>query len=318
MAYLRLFILINFVIIGCVTDFIQSRLTYDVRPFSIAYLPLFDQRAIGNLGGHDWKTDWEFRRLRLELVDDFFRENRAEMILFDQLLRRSFVESDQLILSAGALSSYQWQTIDRTANEFSDAVSEIALLTQLPFRILLGNPGQYWELTTGANVGFFSAKYEQDWVSVAHVDFKSNDPSEDTFQELSLKIEKLLDHPNLCRNRLIVVGDFPISSNHPMYLKWLTEMEMMDTAGLFCDNESICNTESSENQIFQMVHGSVLPSRNIRILVHKSTYILNAHRMFGPESGVEQSGLEKFNLQKIWPSDRFGWRANIRLARCPA
>lgn len=296
---------------------------YDSRIVSIQTLPLYNQRHLfADPGAKNWKGNWVLRRKRLDLIDSQFRQIRPDLLILQSLMfkKGSDAENDQSLLDSGALSGYNWQKVD--LHEYDDTweVESMAVASNAMFQI----PGEkaeipwkkLWTMGRNSYLSGFKVVLEGSPVLVMNIDLKHSIASQERwYRFVSQRILETQKETGICGQRTILAGHFGGSEGQPDYINMIKALSLRDTAHGFCEKESSCYTDSSENDLYLLTKGDKRPSRSIRILVHKEALVYTATRNFDKISSRFEISAEE-TLSALPPSPYFGWLSTIRLPRC--
>ena len=294
---------------------------YDSRQVSVQTLGLFNQRrAIDPSDRLSWKGNWLFRRERLARIDEAFRQIRPEILVLQGLMSRqeSPFEDDQALLSSGALSGYHWQRVHVDEHEDSGELESIAMATGL----IVGDsedkqPGPLlWRMDNSGYLAIFRVIIEGQGVMVVNPELEVDMARQGLwFRFISERIEGARLRFAVCKERVLVAGRFGGSEAQADYLALLRDHELKDTADGFCEQESDCYTDNSENPLFLKSRGDIRPGRSVRILSHKRAHVYSSGRNF------DTSGSERVpgggGLTKGPPVPFAGWLSVLRLPKCP-
>lgn len=295
---------------------------YDKRALTVETVSLFNQRQTSRLSKRSWVGDWILRRARLELTDAGLKNLKPDILMLQDLMakRGSTAESDQAILAAGALSSYAWRldAVEDYADTLEQEHMGFALAFPLNFSVMDGDNRQVWNMGTGGYLTAATIEYENQPIDVFNV--RLPDKSEGyqlwyTFiQERILERLRLFRH---CSKRVLVAGLMPGNEDKSRYMDFLRGVGLKDTAVGFCQIPSRCYTATPSNELYMATEGDQSPVRVDRILVSDSAYVYSSSRVFDEPDQSPRYGKE-FGLHQLWPTQRFGWMSQVRLARCHA
>ncbi len=292
----------------------------DFQPISIATLNLFDQRIPYSKQGINVSGDWLFRRARLTLVDQQLRRNSPDLAIFQDGISRESndFDSDQEILSRGALTTYLWSPSRiRSWNDtnetqwalvsFKSPITGYKLQTNPAVLNLMGDSG-YLQVS--------ELMHENQKFLVVNV--KMPEPNGQGYTWYRFLSHQIRDHfeTGTCRARIIVAGYLPTNVDTIEYTKMLDELELVDAAksGCISDND-ICATESPTNNQNQIFFGNEEPKRSYRILTSKHSTVNFSSRCFGDSTPNNLSGRLELG-ESLWASPFAGWCAKVKLRRC--
>jgi hypothetical protein len=120
-----------------------------------------------------------------------------------------------------------------------------------------------------------------------------------------------------CAKRVVIGGFLPGDEGAKHYGDFVRALRLKDVSAGFCQVASRCYTASPTNDIFLATVGDEAPSRTDKLFVHQSAYVYASARGF-EESDPGNRYAREFGLTRLWPTQRFGWVAQVRLARCAA
>lgn len=301
---------------GCAAGFLSRNSVFDQKKISIQTLSLFSQEENPRSPNAPWHGDWIFRRERLTLVDRELRKNKADLLIMQNELTRKGnpYDSDRNILLAGALIGYQWYDIGIKESQDTEEVESLSLATNLPLRIDMRTKAtQVWDLSSGGHLALNTVNLEGQPILVFNIDM--NDEPEN-IHKLAEVLNGFKDEPPLCAKRMIIAGSFAGEESDGRYLRFKEAFNLVDTSQGICEEERVCDTSSSTNDIMRVTRGDLRPMRTDRILVHRSALIYQSGLNFN-RTTKDSDRFTNYGLQKIWPTQRYGWMADIRLARCP-
>lgn len=293
---------------------------YDKRALTVETVSLFNQRQPNRLSKKSWVGDWILRRSRLDLIDAEFKNLKPDVLMLQELLakRGSTAESDQAILAAGSLANYLWRLdlVEDYLDTLEQEYLAFALAFPQKFSQLDGDKRQIWNMGTGGYLSVATFEYEGQPVDIFNV--RLPDKSEGYQIWYSFLEERIVERLRLfrhCPKRVIVAGLMPGSEENPRYLSLLKSARLKDTAVGFCQIPSRCYTSTPTNELFMATEGERSPVRTDRILVSESAYVYSSGRVFDDPDPSPRYGKE-LGINQLWPTQRFGWMSQIRLARC--
>ena len=118
-----------------------------------------------------------------------------------------------------------------------------------------------------------------------------------------------------CAKRLIVGGYLPGDETERRYVEFVQTLHLKDVSSGFCQVAARCYTSTPTNDLFLATVGDEAPSRTDKLFVHQSAYVYTSTRNF-EESDPQNHYAHDFGVARLWPTQRFGWVAQVRLARC--
>lgn len=293
---------------------------YDTRALTVETVSLFNQRQPSRISKKSWVGDWIFRRSRLELIDNEIKNLKPDVLMLQELMakRGSTAESDQAILAAGSLANYGWR-LD-LVEDYLDTLEQeylgFALAFPQKFSQLDGDKRQIWNMGAGGYLSVATFEYEGQPIDIFNV--RLPDKSEGYQIWYSFLEERIIERLRSfrhCPKRVIVAGLMPGSEENPRFRSLLQRARLKDTAVGFCQIPSRCYTATPTNEIFMATEGEKSPVRTDRILVSESAYVYGSGRVFDDPDSSPRYGND-LGVSQLWPTQRFGWMSQIRLARC--
>lgn len=294
---------------------------YDSRILSVQTLSLFTQRENSSLSQTPWVGDWIFRRERLQLIDNELRESKPDIIILQEAMERkgSPSESDRSILAAGALIGYDWNELP--IKEFID-VQEVQFMTTavgLPLRIAEVDP-EKTQILWSVGVDGYLAITEIDFEDQPMVVFNVQMPPKMGrnflwYTFVQERIQDFLKGNKICPKRAIIAGYLPTEEGSQRFESFLQEMQLKDSSLGLCQIANSCYTATPTNEIFMATAPSETPALVDRILIHQSAIVYSGVRNFD-HSAPPTEYSRSFGINRIFPTQRFGWKASIRLAKC--
>lgn len=300
---------------SCVKDLIEPNRDFDSHKIKIQMLSLFNQRTNPKNSTKTWRGDWLFRRERLSVIDRELSELKPDLAIFQKMMKRdsNSFESDQGILSAGALKGYKWRA--SKIREYSDTGEEeslgLALSSPLEF---LSNEEEQSTVLGASSLALQTLKLEKQPILLANLEI-DNAIVDSQFGNIVSEVKRKIASDKICSQRLI----FAISASPELeerIMKLSEIFELQDSAKGFCNTESACYTANSVNQIFDLVYGEILPRRVDFLLVSRSASIRMSEPNMKEPKQTELTYFKQFGLDSLWASDRYGWKAELTLARC--
>lgn len=317
-AMLMLLSCVTACVTACVTE--SRPTTFSQRTLTIASLDLFSQQEPPR-SGKSWSGDWQFRRDRLDLVDEGLREARPDIVLMQNAMRRSgsVSESDELILSSGALKNYLWQdaVIEKMSESGEDRLLAVAIAKPLMFGVQPETVKNYSQFGIDGHLAFYSIKAEGGNITVFNVLMPSKvDQAGLWYSLLEEKITVAVKNSDSCLERVIIAGFLPFDQESRRFKDFLLGLGLKDSGVGFCQNADRCYTASPQNGIFLATKGNESPAQVDRIMTNHWALVFASASNF--TSSVETPEyLENYGISRVWPSIRYGWTAQIRLPVCP-
>jgi hypothetical protein len=271
----------------------QTPLIYDRRSLSIQFFSLPNEK-----GGN-----WLRRREQLELADQQWQTNRPDLLILQGVLERqfSYTESDEKILSSGALRGFGWQKGLIQGYPDTEEEESLNIVVSLPVRLQ-----EQVEIKIFQEDGFagsFLLSYEDKPITV--VSFREPLNHKDWYEkELVPFIERALLEQKNCTGRLILAGR--ILDETKGYGSILERFSLKDSSTGFCENPISCIT-----------HNDQIPnkSRSLKIALSRETRVSMAQRNLDTSKPIKLT--PGGPLEEIWPGLEFGWLTTVRLHGCP-
>ncbi len=306
---------------GCVSRLLTSG--YDDRTLVIHTFNLFNQKPLAPALTSSWNGDWIFRRDRLELVDQFLRAHRADVVLFQQSMQKahSEVEWDQSILAAGAFAEFDWRSepvaeYDDTSETESMAVATTSVVGMKQRQS--GESPSLWHVGPDGYLQATALEMGGQPAAVFNIQMPSKierDPI--WFSFIEERVREWINIQGICLKRIIVAGFIPADVEARSFAGFLEDLSLKDSSVGFCDVAMKCQTANPTNEIFRFSSDGAVASQADRILVPKTAIVYSAGRTH--EAGIPAPAYAKaMGFTQLWPSIRSGWEASIRLATCSA
>ena len=305
---------------GCVGGLFSLPASYDSRPVSVLTASLFNQRTPSRLVKSPWKGDWVLRRDRLTIIDKDLRNSQPDLILFQESMERigSSAESDRKILGAGALSEYDWR--QQQVGEYGDTQEAeslvVAASAPLKFPSTMDSQGETWAMGSGGFLMATTVEYENQPLVIFNVQMPpSISGGYVWYTFVQERIIAKLRKEKICSKRLIVGGYMPGDETVQRFAELLRSLQLKDASAGFCQIASRCYTATPINDIFMATVGEETPSRADKIFVHQNSNIYSSSRYLD-DSDTSDHYVREFGINRLWPTQRFGWKVQVRLARC--
>lgn len=307
---------------GCVTEIFDRSGGFDSRPVTVQTVDLFNQRTPSRLAKKSWKGDWIFRRDRLDLIDQELRNAKPDLLVLQSVMARegSGAESDYKILKAGSLIDYDWrldkvETYDDTQETQALA---IALGASLRFVPVVEGERDSWVMGASGYLMAATVDYEDQPLLVFNVQMPEHSDNENQwFTFLEERIRERIVKAKSCMKRVVVTGYLPGDDGASRYVAFLQKMRLRDAAQGFCQIANKCFTATPTNDLFMATIGDESPTRTDKVFVHQSALVYTSARIF-EEGDANNRYVKEYGLTRLWPTQRLGWIANTRLARCSA
>jgi len=307
--------------VACVTRVLGEFAGLDTSTITIQTASLFNQKVPSRIGTRNWNGDWIFRRDRLVAFDRALRNIKPDILLLQEVLakRGAFAEVDRNILMSGALEDFGWT--DRVAQEFDDMqeVQTMAVVTAPSVPVLAKPNPEVRDFWLIGNDGFLMAtivEIDDQPVVVFNVQMPQQLGQKYLWYTfLEERIAEWLKIAKTCNKRVIVGGYLPGDQDSKRFNDMMVRIGLRDSSAGFCEVASNCHTATPLNEMFLATVGDETPSQPDRVLVPQSASVLASGRNL-LENEAENRWTKDFGLTRMWPTQRFGWRAAVRLARC--
>lgn len=304
---------------ACTTTQELDQLAALDTPVIVSTLDLFSQAELGK-GIKSWQGDWEFRRDRLDVIDNGLRDIRPDVAIFQNALSRSgsTAESDKIILAAGALARYEWHdTVIGTLKESGEDKSlVVAVAKPLMVDTAPTEERMYWQMGSDGHVAFFTLNGAAEPILVVNVLMPSRrDQVGLWYSFIQERIQERIKQHKACLNRVIVAGYLPIDRDNRRAREFMDSLRLRDSATGFCQNAERCQTASANNELFALIRSDEGSGQVDRILVNATAGVLSSGLAFTRSVDSDQYK-EIYGLSHIWASTRFGWVSRIKLAAC--
>lgn len=301
----------------CVTT--SSKAGYSSQTLTFATGSLFNQRTVSKIAKKSWLGDWVFRRDRLDLMDRALQNIKPDVFFMQEALEKdgSFAESDFNVLAANSLKGFTVSKFETQVAPETEEREMLAVAIANPLQFLAPPPEQksLWQL--GAD-GFLSVVEISDGsepIVLFNVQLPTNAEQLDMWLAfLRERVRERLKVIGVCKKRLVLGGRIVPDQAARKFNEFLAEFELKDSSSGFCQIASRCYTAFSQNEIFMGIMGDQTPTQADRILLHRDSIVYESQRVF--DIGTETKKYPEYGLTKLWASQRFGWRANVRLATC--
>ncbi|NRA45067.1 MAG: endonuclease/exonuclease/phosphatase family protein [Oligoflexales bacterium] len=304
---------------SCVPSFFFKGPTYDTRKITFQNLSLFNQREAPGQHPH-WKGNWIFRRERLASVDQTLRAAKPDILILQEVMAKqdSPYDSDQYILGAGALLGYDWQSVQTETYRDTHEVESLSVVSGLP---VYKDPYEderkrMWPLGHGSFLAAFIVTMENQEIAIFNLKISEQVAGQGIwYQYVVDRVKEYISRYKLCNKRIVIAGNFESPVNQPDYQTMLEHLQLSDSSLGFCEQESNCYTQTTENPIFQLTRGDARPGRVSRILTHKSSLVYSSTRNFN-SFNWQQEFKQLFAERKVNPTQNYGWISSIRFDRC--
>lgn len=311
--------LISFVFLlsGCITG--DGPKGFSERSLSVASLDMFSQQEKPS-GGKSWRGDWQFRRDRLELIDASLRDVRPDVVILQNAMRRSgsVSESDELILSSGALTRYDWRSVVVERIKETGEERMLAVAVSKPYRHLPIPEGvkNYSQFGVDGHLVFYPVDADGQPMVIFNVQMPSR--MEQSGLWYSLLEEKIRESVHLmgsCLERVIVAGYLPFEQDSRRFKDFLSGLGLKDTGTGFCQSAERCQTASAQNAIFVATRGDATPAQLDRVMANKYSVVYSAGASFTRTMETSEYK-DSYRLSRLWASQRYGWFTRMRLPIC--
>lgn len=314
---LQFLIVFVFLLAGCITG--DGPKGFSERSLSVASLDMFSQQE-KPAGGKSWRGDWQFRRDRLELIDASLRDVRPDVVILQNAMRRSgsVSESDELILSSGALTRYDWRSVVVERIKETGEERMLAVAVSKPYRHLPIPDGvkNYSQFGVDGHLVFYPVDADGQPMVIFNVQMPSR--MEQSGLWYSLLEEKIRESVNLmgsCLERVIVAGYLPFEQDSRRFKDFLSGLGLKDTGTGFCQNAERCQTASAQNAIFVATRGDATPAQLDRVMSNKYAVVYSAGASFTRTMETSEYK-DSYRLSRLWASQRYGWFTRMRLPIC--
>ena len=307
---------------SCTNAVINPQSDYDSRPLTIQTLSLFNQKTPSKYSRTNWNGDWVFRRDRLDLVDIVMRNSKPDIAVLQEVMARrgNTAESDSGILLAGAFADYTWteqivlEHSDTHENQSMAVVSAVSLKVKSERDPAIR---ESWQIGTDGFLTATTLDFDGDPIAVFNVQMPARIGQKYlwyTFVEdqIVARIKRL----GICRNRLVIAGFLPADQDSKRFNDFMRRLQLRDSSVGFCQIAGKCHTATSINELFMATVGDETPGQLDRVLVHQSAVVYSAGRNFD-NSDPNSRYVKNFGISRLWPTQRFGWLSQVRLAKCP-
>jgi len=307
---------------GCVSWF-GFGTQYDEHSFVVQTIDLFNQRDLSKATGTpaSWRGDWIFRRLRLAAVDRQLHGNRPELLILQSAMERegSPSESDSAILGAGVLNGYDWREVPAITYGDTNESQNLAVAVALPLKInrqLLGTSHDSWKMGEGGFLTLTVVDYESQPLSIFNVQMPPEERGE--FPWYTFVQERVTEHlrdKHQCNKRVIIAGYMPGDLASRRIAEMLETLQMKETSRGFCFQPDRCFTSTINNEMFMLSAADTTSQQTNKIFVQEDTDVYSNNVVMN-EAESAPYYIRRFGLTQLWPTQRYGWSATIRLARC--
>lgn len=302
---------------GCITG--DGPRGHSDRVVSVASLDMFSQQEKPAVG-KSWSGDWQFRRDRLELIDASLRDVRPDIVILQDAMRRagSVSESDELILSSGALNRYDWRSVVVESLPESGEERLLAVAVSKPYRHLPLPDGvkNHSQFGIDGHMVFYLVEADGQPMVIFNVQMPSKmEQSGLWYSFLEDKIRDAVTALGSCLERVIVAGYLPFEQDSRRFQDFLSDLGLKDTGTGFCQNAERCQTASPQNAIFVSTRGNSTPAQLDRIMTHRWAHVFSAGASF--TRTMETSEYKNsYGLSRLWAAQRYGWFTRARIPLC--
>ena len=268
-----------------------------------------------------WNGDWIFRRDRLELIDQYFRAHRADVVLFQQSMQRahSEVEWDQSILTAGAFAEFDWRS--EPVAEYMDTSETESMVVAASSIVGMkqrqaGESPSLWHVGPDGFLQAAALELGGQSAAVFNIQMPSKierDPI--WFSFIEERVREWIKIQGICPKRMIIAGFIPADVEARRFGEFMEALSLKDSSTGFCDVAIKCQTANPANDIYRLASDGAAASQADRILVPKSAIVYSAVRTH--DAPIKAQPYETaMGFAQLWPSIRNGWEASIRFASC--
>ena len=301
--------------LSCATGWVEPNRDFDFRKLKIQMVSLFNQHTNPQNSHKTWRGDWLFRRERLAVMDRELSDLKPDLAIFQNMMRRDSnpFESDEGILSAGALRGYRWSVSKVFDHTDTGEEESLGLAFSSSFEIPEEST-QNSVVIEGTALALQTLKLEHQAILIANIDL-ADKTTEKSFEKIIEEIKKKINTDHICPQRII----FAIHSSRELedrVLQLADKFSLQDSAKGFCNTEADCFTAGPANKIYNLVYGETLAQRVDFLFVPAKTFISKSERNMTEPRQSDFGYFKQFGLEALWPSDRYGWRTDLTLARC--
>lgn len=306
---------------ACVTRLLSSG--YDDRTIVVHTFNLFNQKKLAPGANVNWSGDWIFRRDRLELIDQYFRAHRGDLVLFQQMMRKAQgeVEWDLNILSAGSFSEFDWRTEEVASFADSSESESMTVAAAAALRLKSRQPGEapsVWNVGPDGYLQAAAVEVAGEPVAVFNVQMPTRvDRDPIWFSFVEERIREWTRGQGICPRRIILGGFIPSEVEVATFNRFLANLGLKDSSAGFCDSSSRCQTADPINEMFRLAGEGDVASQADRILVSKGAVVYSSARTHDEPVKAPQYEAA-MGFAQLWPSTRAGWETAVRLESCGA
>ncbi len=175
-----------------------------------------------------------------------------------------------------------------------------------------------WIMGSGGYLLAATVEYEEQPLLVFNVQMPPhNDNDYLWYSFVQERIRERVAKAKSCMKRVIVTGFLPGDDGARRYVEFIQKLQLKDSAQGFCQIANKCYTATPTNDIYLATVGDESPTRTDKVFFHHTALIYSSARNF-EESDPNNRYVREFGLARLWPTQRFGWVANARVARCTA
>lgn len=297
---------------GCITPTPGGNPSRSSQTITILSFNLYHQQQLES-GGPPVRLNWILRRERLQALDLYLEEAQPEVVLLQQMMRRtgSVKDSDAEILQANGLKNYE---SSRVATHQFEAVEEAGHMAVYATGRVEALQAQPVRLAEDLQLAAFRVDVGREPVLVVQLDTNRMQVDSISWSTINSSIVSWQRESGICPERTVLAGalgalPFRILSRLESESSW------KDSSEGFCQKTHSCTTATSENDLFLFIYGNRGSARVDRLLTHSTAVSINAGRILDSPLDTPKSLLPD-RLSRLWPSTRFGWRAKLRLETC--
>lgn len=320
----KILILFILALQGCQTLIDQGLSSYDDNAIQVQVLNLFNQRQRSD-GGFPWKGDWIFRRERLGHLDNLLRNSKPDLIYFFEMMQKtdSPFDADQIILSAGALQNYLWNTQTFLYHQDTDEIEQLAIAvgpTMQPEEAKQFPDAEDLAIPTEAAPIWQGARQWHDGHALYTVLISL--PMQESFLKQLTTLDQALteiylaaEAMNVCKERVLLSLRTTVPVRHLELESLLQRFGLVDSSTGFCKNASLCFTATTQNELFYKAIGDIAPEQSLRLLLSDRAIVYDAKRNF-TETKPLNPFMKPFQLNSLPISTEYGWSVNTRIPKC--
>lgn len=286
---------------------------YPAKRVRIQLVSLFNQRQNPARSEQGWRGDWVFRRERLQLIDTELNSARPDVVIMHEVMQRSRYDSDQAILSAGALRGFTWSLI-KTRSFADSGETEFT-------GIAIGVPGigdeevQSLRVAQHGKVSLFlhQVKHPKFKLYVLNIIGTDNFSLSDLQSIVNIVSQKVAEID--CRSRTLIAGHFSQATS-TRFGNLFADSRFREVFKGLCNVENECFNSSPRNGIFLAINGEIEPAKTDYLWTERDFELLSVQLNFINSLRSQTISLSPYHLDELWPTERFGLMIEGRLLGC--